>query len=240
MLKSIWTAALYQPLYNLFILILSVMPGGDAGLAIVILTVITKVVLFPLNQRMIESQIKLSNLQPEIDRIKKDYPDKMEQAKKTQEFYKTNKINPFSSCLPLLVQIFVLIALYQVFRGIVGLAELPSLYAFVTAPESINLHLFGFIDLSTKHNIVFAILTAATQFFQARLMQKRQKKPEGDGMQHQIARSMQSQMVYTMPLMMAFISYIFPTAVALYLITSNIFTIGQEMYTLRKLRDGRI
>lgn len=238
MLKTLWTTVLYQPIYNAFILLVSIMPNNDVGLAIILITVVIKIILFPLTQRMIDSQVKMNVIQPEIEKIKKEYPNKLEQAKATQELYKKHKVNPFSSCLPLIIQMIVLIALYQVFRGILNEVSVPSLYSFVTNPSKINMEFLGFIDLSAKKNLIFALLAGGTQFLQAKLMEKRQTKPSGEGMQAEIQRSMQTQMTYLMPVMMGGISYFFPAAVALYLITSNIFTVAQELYTIRKLRKN--
>ncbi len=236
MLKTIWTTVLYQPLYNAFILLLSVMPMHDLGLAIIALTLIIKLVLFPLNQRIIVSQMRIAALQPELDAIKKGGASKTEQARLTQELYKSNKINPFASCLPLILQIVVLIALYAVFRGVLHIIAVPALYSFVHAPETIHTMFLGFIDLSLKHNLIFVALVVLSQYFQMKVMQSRQAAPTGDDQQAQFARSLQSQMTYTTPILMGYISYIFPAALALYLTVSNLFAIFQEMYTVRKYR----
>ena len=241
MLKTIWTKVLFQPLYNIFILILNVMPVHDLGLAIIVLTLIIKLVLFPLNQRIIISQMRVAALQPELDTIKKSGASKTEQARLTQEVYKNNQINPFASCLPLVLQIVVLVALYAVFRGVLHIIAVPALYSFVHAPETVHTMFLGFIDLSLKHNLIFVALVVLSQYFQMKVMQSRQPAPTGDDQQAQFARTLQSQMTYTTPVLMGYISYIFPAALALYLTVSNLFAIFQEMYTVRKHRkDNRI
>lgn len=237
MLKTLWTVALYQPMYNLLILIILLMPHGDVGLAVILLTIIVKLILFPLTQRSIYSQLKMKEIEPELNAIKEKHKDnKVQQNKEVYALYKERKINPFSSCLLVFIQIPIIIALYLVFiRGFSGVAP-ATLYSFVHAPAQFNMHLFGIFDIS-KRSMVFAGLAGVTQFIQSKLMQGRQSKPYGDGMQAQLAKSMQVQTLYFLPIMIVFIAYRVSAAVALYWITSNIFTIGQELYTARKMRQ---
>lgn len=230
MLHKLWVGILYQPLYNLFILLALIMPGNDAGLAIVALTILVKVILLPLTQKTMKGQMKVNALQGELNEIKKSTSDKLEQQKKTQELYKKYGINPFSSCLLFIIQILVLIALYEVFRGIINLIPLPSLYNFVTAPANLELNFLGIADLTAKGNIIFAIIAGVTAYIQAVLMKSRQPINNSTGAQADMAKMMQKMTVYFLPIMLTFISYTFPSAVALYLITSNIFTIAQELY----------
>lgn len=235
MLNALWNGILYQPLYNLFILLTLLMPRHDVGLAIIVLTIIVKLILLPLTQRTITGQMKMNAMQGELNELKKSTPDRMEQQKKTQELYKKYGINPFSSCLQFIVQIAVLIALYQVFRGIIHLTPLPALYSFIHFPGEPVLSMFGLIDLAAKKNIVLALLAGVTAYIQARLMKSRQKPPQGTGAQAEVQQIMQHMTVYFLPVMLIVISYTFPSAVALYLITSNIFTIAQELYVKRTL-----
>src|SRR3989344_3892657 len=105
MLGDIWNFLLYQPLLNILAFLVSIVPGGDVGLAIIILTLLVKIVLYPLSQRSIESQAKMNLLAPELKKIKENGKSKEEQARLTFELYKTNKANPFSGCLLVLIQI---------------------------------------------------------------------------------------------------------------------------------------
>lgn len=234
LLKTLWTTVLYQPLYNLLILIISIVPQGDVGFAVIILTIIVKLLLFPLTQRSIESQLRMKSLEPEIQAIKDSVTDKVEQNKKIYALYKEKKVNPFSGCFLILVQIPIIIALYWVFLK--GLGDAPvALYSFVSHPEDLNMKFLGLVDLGGK-SIVLALLTGITQFIQGKLAQGRQGKPQGNGMQAQFAKSMQVQMMYVLPIIIAFVAYRISAAVALYWITSNIVTIAQEIYTKRKMR----
>src|SRR5690606_20778827 len=120
-------------------------------------------------------------IEPEIAAIKKEVPDKMEQNKRVYALYKERKVNPFSGCLLILIQIPIIIALYLVFLR--GFGEAPvALYSFVKAPETLNMQFLGLVDLASK-SIVLALIAGLTQFIQGKLAQGRQSKPEGEGMQ---------------------------------------------------------
>jgi len=236
MLHTLWITLLYQPIYNLLLVFISIVPGGDVGIALIIVTLIVKALLFPLTQRSIESQLKMRALEPQIAKLKEETTDKVEQNKRTYELYKKNKINPFSGCLLILIQLPIIIALYIVLRDFNTTSVLP--YSFVQHPEVFNVKFLGLVDLTGK-SILFAVLAGLTQFIQGKLMQGRQSKPQGQGMQAQLAKTMQIQMVYFIPLITAYVAYQFSAAVALYLITSNIVTILQELYTARRMKKGQ-
>src|SRR3990167_2054315 len=114
MLSEFWMNFFYGPLYNGLIFLTSVMPWESIGLAVIALTIIVKAVLSPLSYKSIVSQIRQQKLQPLIDNIKKQFPEQKIQAGKIFELYKEHKANPFSGCLLIIIQIPVIIALYQV------------------------------------------------------------------------------------------------------------------------------
>src|SRR3989338_3264265 len=130
MLHSIWNAVLYKPFVNILAFLVSVIPGGNVGIAVILLTIIVKFILFPFSQHSLENQIKMSLLSPELEKIKKSGANKEEQARRTFDLYKKHKTNPFSGCLVAFLQIPVILALYYVF--IKGLNfENDVLYSFV-------------------------------------------------------------------------------------------------------------
>src|SRR3989344_2107458 len=138
MLTNIWDTVLYEPLLNALAFLISVVPGGDVGLAVIVLTIIVKVILFPLSGASIRSQAKMTLLTPELNKIKKSGASKEEQAKQTFDLYKKHKTNPFSGCLLVLIQIPIIFALYYVFyKGIKF--DAGMLYSFVPVPENINM-----------------------------------------------------------------------------------------------------
>ncbi len=236
MIQSLWHLIFFQPLYNALVYLIGLIPGGDVGVAVIVLTIVVRIVLFPIAKKSIVSQVKLRNLQPELDRIKKEYPDKQEQSKQTFALYKEHKVNPFSGCLLVLIQLPIIIALYRVFLGAFSL-EGGQLYSFVTFPATFNTHFLGFVDIHQK-NLVIALLAGISQFIQIWLTLPKQQKKTTDEpatFQNQLAKSMNFQMKYFLPIFVTVIAYQVSGAVALYWVTSNVFTIGQEILIRRKM-----
>ncbi len=236
MLSNIWNVVLYGPLLNALAFLVSIIPGGDVGIAVILLTIFVKTILFPLSQRSIESQIKMNLLAPELKKIKDGGASKEEQAKQTFELYKKHKTNPFSGCLLIFIQIPIIFALYYVFMKGINLES--GLYSFIHAPEHINMIFLGILNIGQKNLLVLAILAGISQYFQASLMPK-PAVSEGKAkasFQENMTNSMQTQMKYIFPFVIAFIAYNVSGAVALYWITSNIFAIGQQMYANKKKR----
>jgi len=233
MLSSIWNTLLYKPLLNALAFLVSIIPGGDVGLAVIVLTIIVKVVLFPLSQKSIESQAQMNILAPELNKIKASGASKEEQAKLTFELYKKHKTNPFSGCLLVLIQIPIIFALYYVFyKGIKF--ENGLLYSFVHVPEHINMIFLGILDISKK-SLVLAILAGVSQYLQAHFMPKPVASSNAGGsFSDSFSKSMNMQMKYIFPFIVAFIAYSISGAVALYWITSNIFMVGQQIYVKKK------
>lgn len=242
MLGNIWDLFLYQPLLNALAFLVSVIPWGDVGLAVIVLTIFVKVVLFPLSQRSIESQAKMNLLAPELKKIKDSGASKEEQAKQTFELYKTHKTNPFSGCLLVLIQIPIIFALYYVFfKGIkldvnnLYVFDINNLYSFIEIPTKINMNFLGILDIGGK-SLILAVLAGISQFFQAYFMPKPPVSASGakGSFQENFTKSMQTQMKYVFPFVVAFIAYSVSGAIALYWVTSNVFAIGQQLYSNKK------
>ncbi len=236
MLHSIWDSLLYKPLINALAFLVSIIPGGDVGIAVIVLTILVKLILFPLSQKSIESQATMTLLAPELNKIKQSGASKEEQAKQTFEFYKKHKVNPFSGCLLILIQIPIIFALYFVFlKGIKF--EDGLLYPFIQAPEHANMLFLGILDLGGK-SLILAFLAGATQYFQAHYMpQPATSSAPSGSFQDSFAKSMHMQMKYVFPVLIAFIAYTVSGAVALYFIASNLFAIGQQIYVDKKRQD---
>ncbi|MDP3684334.1 MAG: YidC/Oxa1 family membrane protein insertase, partial [Ignavibacteria bacterium] len=197
MLSNIWNTVLYNPLLNALAFLVSIVPGGDVGVAVIILTILVKIALFPLSQRSIVNQTKMNLLAPELQKIKTSGANKEEQAKQTMALYKKHKTNPFSGCLLVLIQIPIIFALYFVFlKGIKF--DGGALYSFVHAPENINMNFLGLLDIGQK-SLVLAIIAGVSQFFQAYFMPKpsTSSSPNKKGsFQESFAKSMHMQMKY--------------------------------------------
>lgn len=226
-----------EPLFNFLVFLVNIMPWHDVGLAIVVLTLLVKFILSPLHKKAIISQFRLKELEPKINEIKKNYPDKKEQAAKSFELYKEYKINPFSGCLPILIQLPIILALYRVFLSGFDLTAHP-LYSFVTAPEVFNMKFLGLVPLGEK-SLIFAIIAGISQFFQAHfsVAMRNQKPvdPTDTSMQATMSRVMGKQTKYILPVFIAFVSYQISAAIALYWTVNNIFTTIQEIRIHKKL-----
>ena len=145
---ELFNTVLTEPLFNLLVFLYNNIPGNDFGIAIILLTILIKLALLPLSHQAIKGQKALQDLQPKMEVIKKQYKnDKEGQAKAMMELYKAEKVNPLSSCLPLLIQLPFLLAVYQVLIKGFHPESLGLLYSFVQNPGFINHISFGFLDL---------------------------------------------------------------------------------------------
>ncbi len=236
MLLNIWNTVLYHPLLNALAFLVSVVPGGDVGIAVVILTVLVKLILFPLSQKSIESQAEMNVLAPEVNKIKASGASKEEQAKQTFELYKRHKVNPFSGCLLIVIQVPIIFALYFVFyKGITFHDDL--LYSFIHIPEHMNMIFLGLIDISQK-SLILAVLAGVSQYLQALFMPMPSPSLNTSGSPASFAesfsKSMHMQMKYVFPFIVAFIAYSISGAVALYWIISNLFMVAQQIYVKKE------
>jgi len=156
---------IYKPLYNGFVFLLGIVPGANFGIAVILTTVLARLILLPASHKSVKSQRKLKTIQPEIEKIKNEHKkDRQEQARKTMELYKQHGINPLSGCLPVLIQIPVVLALFFVFaRGFAEGIDPTLLYSTIIAPTSVSMYFLG-IDLAGK-SAVLALIAGATQYF---------------------------------------------------------------------------
>lgn len=239
---TLWNIIFYKPLYNALVWIVDTLPNESMFIAVIILTIIVRLIISPLSYKAIKTQIKTKALQPKLKELKQKVTDKQEQAKQTFALYKEHGVNPFSSFLLILVQFPIIIALYWVFRD--GGVEIDPelLYSFVTIPENISLTFLG-INLAGK-SIILALLAGVTQYihlsrsasFKSMGESSGDKKTDQEQMMAMVGKSMK----FTMPIMIAVFSYIIGGAVALYWVTSNVFMIFQEAYIQKSLKKKNI
>jgi len=155
-MTDIFNIYLVQPFFNLLIYIYNVLPWHDIGLATIILTFLIRLIFYPLFHKSSKQQILMNRIQPELQKIQKEYKDdKEKQVKAQMELYKKHNVNPFGGCLFALIQLPVIWAVYRVFLNGFGADKLDTLYSFVSRPETINSVFLGLIDL-TKTNIWLA------------------------------------------------------------------------------------
>jgi YidC/Oxa1 family membrane protein insertase len=230
---------LFIPLYNLLILITSVIPGGNLGWAIIILTLLVKIIIFPLYTKSVRTQIKMKAIEPKLKEIKEKYKDNLpEQSRLTMELYRQEKINPFSTILVLLIQIPIIISLYYVFSSSFTIHK-DILYSFVSAPNILNTGFLGWFDLTANKNIILAILTGLTQYLQVKYSMPVPPKKDnklGESFKDDLARSMDMQMRYFMPFLTVIFAFTLPSAIALYWITSNTFSTLYELIVIKKIK----
>lgn len=237
-MSSFFHTLFYQPLYNGLILLMDALPWFDAGIIIVLFTLIVKLALFPLSKKAVVAQIEMKRIEPELKKIKEKYKDNsQEQARLTMALYKEKKINPFSSLVTTLIQLPIIFALYFVFlRSGLPIVNQGLMYSFTPSPHSIDMNFLGLINIVNK-SIVLAALAGLSSFFQIRFSMPAYKPTEGvKSFRDDLSRSMNLQMRYIFPVIIFFISLKISGAVALYWVTSNVFTLAQEYFVLKKLR----
>jgi YidC/Oxa1 family membrane protein insertase len=148
---SIYNDIIYRPLLNLLVFFYNIIPGHDIGVVIILITIFIRLLLAPSFHKSLKSQKAMNELQPKLNEMREKHKDNKEaQAKAMMDLYKEHKINPLSSCLPLLIQLPILIGLYQVFRVAlnskidIAVRLQGLLYSFVHLPASINPKFLGF------------------------------------------------------------------------------------------------
>ena len=221
--KALYTQIFYEPLLWGLIFLSSNLPGHDLGLAVILLTLIVKVILFPLTHKTLKVQSVMKKIEPEIKKIQSENKNKEEQARKLMELYKAHGINPFSGFFGLFIQLPILIALYHIFwKGLILL------------PAGVNTVFLGFIAL-TEASVGMAALAAISQFWQAKLAVV--PKPKNQSSQPDMSGIMQKQMLYVFPVIIFMIAYKLPAAVSLYWTSMNIFAILHEAYVRHKAAE---
>ncbi len=234
---TIFNTVLYQPIFNVFVGLYNIVPGHDIGVVILIVTILVRLILYPLTSSSIKAQKSMQDLQPKMDAVKKEHAgDQQKQAQALMELYKTNKVNPFASCLPILIQLPILIALYMVLRdGLMSNNLGKELYSFIANPGQINPISLGYFDMAKK-NVALAVLAGAAQWWQAKSL-IRTKPPAvagAGGKDEGMAAMMNKQMLYFMPLMTVVVGISLPAGLTLYWFFSTLLTGLQQMLLFKK------
>jgi len=232
MFSTIFHAIVYDPLYNGLVLLVDVIPGHDMGLAVVALTIVVRIIFYPLSRQAVLTQEAMKRIAPEADALKEQFKDrKEEQARAIFALYKERDIHPFASFGLILIQIPILFALYWIF-AFGGLPEVKDalLYSFIPLPSAVNMEFLSMIDMAGK-SLILALLSGLTQIAYTRLSMGAPKKhPPSDGsFGKDMARSFEMQARYVLPVIIGIIAYTVPSAAALYWVTSNTFMILQEL-----------
>jgi YidC/Oxa1 family membrane protein insertase len=242
--ESSWmTKLLYKPLFNLLMLLYVYIPGQDLGLAIIGLTLIIRIILFPSYLKTLQAQQSLKKLQPHIDRVKEEFKhDKTQQSQELVKLYQEHKVNPLGGCLPLIIQLPVLYALYRVFTVGLSNESLTHLYTwFPKVPTTINTTFLAFTHMPSltvnlaAPNIYLAILAGIVQLVQSLMMKQLQPASSpGDG---GMAKIINAQMIYFFPIFTVFIAWSLPAALSLYWVATTFFMVIQQMIILKRIRE---
>jgi|SRR3989344_2780024 len=233
MIGDLFHTLLTQPLFNALVFLFNTVAFGDIGVAIVLLTIIIRLILWPLSHKAIKAQRDLQELQPKIKEIQKKYPNKEEQAKALMQLYQTHKVNPFGGCLPILVQLPILIALYSVFLNGLKPEYLVNLYSFVANPGTLNPSFLGLIDLASR-SVALALLAGILQFIQAKMALPKVKLEGAPKRSDEaIAQMVSKQTLYVLPVITVVISIGLPAGLPLYWATTTLFTIFQQLVIMR-------
>ena len=217
----------YYPFVNILTYFTWLVPGHNVAWGIVILTLIVRFALLVPSRKAAESQRKISQLNPLIEDLKKEYADDRQGLAAAQmELYKKNNINPFGSCLLSLIQLPILIILYYAIREGIK-AGSPDLYTWMVRPDIVSTSFFGIELLNPDKSYILPIIAAGLQFWQMRLvLPKRNPALKGE---EDTTVKMQTNMAYLMPAMTLFVAGNFPAGVALYWIVTTSFSVAQQV-----------
>jgi YidC/Oxa1 family membrane protein insertase len=229
---------LVDPLFNLLAVIYAVLPFRDFGVAIILMTIIVRLILWPLVNKQLHSQKAIQSLQPELARIRTEANgDKSLEGKLTMELYKEKKINPFASFLPLLIQLPIFFALFVVLRDVVKPGELSHLAYdsvkhlgpiadIIKNGSAFDPKFLGLIDLA-KASPILAALAAIAQFVQTKQLQPKTQTKDAQA-------QMLAGMTYVFPFLTFFIGLTLPSALALYWLITSLVAILQQYLVLRQ------
>ena len=214
-----------QALVDFVVHILNAIYGvvGNYGIAIIIVTVLMRIIIFPLTLKQEKSMKKMRELQPELEKIKEKYKDNpQEYQQKTAELYRESGVNPLGGCLPLLIQMPVFVALYWAFSGNAIPADAKFLWFTLKQPD--RLFMIGNFAFN-----LLPILNVGVTYIQQKIMTSATSGQESN-------QQMQT-MLYMMPLMMLFIFYKMPSGVTLYYLVSGALSLVQQYFILKGRSD---
>jgi YidC/Oxa1 family membrane protein insertase len=215
---ALFNTYIHQPILWLLVFIYQNLSFHDLGLAIVILTVLVRLVLLPIFYKGAKDQTIIQKIQPHIKKIQLDHKDdKEKQAKELMALYKEHRVNPFSSIFFLVLQLPIFIALFNIFTKEITAVAFESRF------------FLGFVALDEK-SLVLAFLAALLQYFQAKMMMSHSGAAGGSGAMNQ------KMMLYIGPVITIVVLWNLPAAIGLYWAVSNLFSIGQQYFINKKIK----
>jgi len=224
-MSEIFRTFLSQPLFNALIFLHEHASFGDLGVAIILLTISVRLILFPLFHKTAKHQRIAQEIQPEIKKIQEKHKnDREAQTKELMELYKKYQVNPLTPIFLLILQLPILFALYKMFVAGITEETLTLLYPFVPVPENISHTFLGVVELNAV-SIPIAVLAAAAQYAQGKLAIARTKSQSPLSAQ---AIKIAKVTIFMGPAIALVVLTRFPAAVGLYWLTSTAFSIIQQ------------
>jgi YidC/Oxa1 family membrane protein insertase len=227
-----------QPLFNLLFAIYGFLPGHDFGLAVIALTILVRLAMWPLVSRQLKSQKVMQSLAPEVARVRQEAKgDRQLETQMLMNLYKEKGTSPFAPILPLLIQLPIFFALYIVFRDAVhpdkiasltydAVEKIPAVASVIAHNALFRPELLGVVDL-TKPNVFLALIAGLAQYYQSRMLQPKQK-PQDD------QAKIMSSMVIVFPILTFLVGLSLPSALALYWAVTSIVASLQQYMVLRQ------
>lgn len=228
-LLLIYNEVFYRPLLNGLIFLTTIMPWHDLGLAVVLLTLIIKIVTFPLMHNMLKTQKTMKLIEPEMKKIYAAKKNKEDQAKALMDLYRAHGINPLSGFFALLIQFPLLLALFQVFQKDIYANQI-YIYSFLSIPSNVNTLFVGLVGLDSP-NAAMSFLAAISQYWQMKLAMPAGSSGPGSGEAQKI-------MIYVLPVVILVVGFGMPAAVSLYWTSMNVFAIIHEAAVRRKAMNS--
>lgn len=230
---NIFYEFLERPIWNLLVFLYDVIPGHDIGVTIIIVTVIVRLILYPSFRSSLKTQRAMQALQPKLSEAREKHKeDKQAQMEAMMALYKEHKVSPLSSCLPLLVQLPLIFALFQVLNYQLPKGAIEGLYSFVPNPGTLDPVAFGIVNL-VQPNFILAAIAAILQYFQTKMMQPKNQPATTD----LATNILQKQMLYFLPLITFVVALTLPAGLPLYWAVTTIFAIFQQRIIIRESHD---
>jgi YidC/Oxa1 family membrane protein insertase len=226
---DIWNLIIANPVLNVLIALSHIL-GGSFGLAIIVLTIIVRLILWPLTKRQLNSTKVLQQMQPKIQELQKKYGKNQQKLQQEMmKLYKEAGVNPLGCLWPMLVQFPIWIALYQAIisalattpENLLNLAQRLYPWSVISQAIPLSSH-FLWLNLGSQGDLILAIIVGGTMWVQ----QKMTQAPAVDPRQ----QSTSNMMLLMMPLMFGLFTLMFPSGLALYWAVSNIIGIVTQYF----------
>jgi YidC/Oxa1 family membrane protein insertase len=233
-MSALFHTYIFLPIYNLLVYLIGVVPAGDIGIAVILATVIVRLIIMPLTFAQLRSARVMKVLTPEMKAIQKKYKDNPEEkAKETFALYKRYKLNPFAGILVALIQLPILLGLYFVFKShTLATIDASLLYSFIPVPGSISPLFLGLFTVAGS-SVFFAALATALQALQIWYAVPVPAKSADNDAAEDFSRQMALQMRFVLPVFIGIAAFYTSNAIALYFITTALVSLVQEFFVRR-------